>query len=570
MHLTRILIVLYTCLFTLSVSAEPLKGAAADDVFIGEHIITMNSPDERVSALAIKAGTIVWMGKATDAEGWIGEDTKVHKLGDYALLPGFIDSHGHLVNLGVSQTAANMAPPPVGTVTDIASLQRILSQYMVDNAKAKGEMIVGTGYDDSLLAEKRHPTRDDLDKISTDSPIILIHASGHLISANSAALALGGYDAKTPDPKGGVIRRRTGSTEPNGVLEEMAGYPLLKLVMKRNKSTPAHVALGLQRFASFGVTTVQDGRTSPSNLKLLRKMADAGQLNMDVVAFPAAMNTNYQLPKGAVWGEYNGQLKIGGVKMMLDGSPQGKTAFLESPYIVAPHGKDVEYRGYPILPQASVNKMVSTYLEQRVPIIAHANGDAAVGMLLNAFEAADPQYDHRGVVIHAQVVREEQLDQMQKLSMIPSFFSAHTFYWGDWHRDSVLGKDRAFRISPAQSAIQRGMIFTTHNDSPVVPPDMIRLLWATVNRQTRSGETLGKAQRISTYQALQSITSYGAYQYFEEDRKGTLSVGKQADLVVLSANPLNTQEKNLLSIKVNETWSHGKQVYSKYNDADKR
>jgi predicted amidohydrolase YtcJ len=150
---------------------------------------------------------------------------------------------------------------------------------------------------------------------------------------------------------------------------------------------------------------------------------------------------------------------------------------------------------------------------------------------------------------------------MKALAMVPSYFSAHTFYWGDWHRDSVFGEARASRISPTASTVARGMPFTVHNDAPIVPPDMLRLLWATTNRLTRSGKVLGPDQRISTYDALRAITVNAAYQHFEEDIKGTLQAGKQADIVILSRDPLSVDAKDLLDIKVVATVARGRQVF---------
>jgi predicted amidohydrolase YtcJ len=185
-------------------------------------------------------------------------------------------------------------------------------------------------------------------------------------------------------------------------------------------------------------------------------------------------------------------------------------------------------------------------------------------MLIDALELASettPLGDHRSVMIHAQTVREDQLDRMQQLGIIPSYFSAHTFFWGDWHRDSVLGVERASRISPTASTLRRGMPFTVHNDAPIVPPDMIRLLWATVNRITRSGETLGASQRISPLEAIRAVTANAAYQHFEEHTKGSLTPGKQADLVILSENPVTVLPETILEISIVETISRGKTVY---------
>jgi predicted amidohydrolase YtcJ len=261
---------------------------------------------------------------------------------------------------------------------------------------------------------------------------------------------------------------------------------------------------------------------------------------------------------------YRGRLALGGVKLVLDGSPQAKTAYLGTPYHVPPPGQPADYRGYPVVSQAFVDAALARFLPAGIPVIAHANGDAAGDMLIDAVARAvarSPGIDHRTVMIHAQTVREDQLDRMRELGMIPSFFAAHAFFWGDWHRDAVLGPERAARISPARSALARALPFTIHNDAPVVPPDAIRLLWAAVNRTTRSGALLGPEQRIGTLDALRALTANGAYQIFEERLKGTLAVGKRADLVILSRDPLQLGPEQLLELGVVETFSHGRSVF---------
>jgi predicted amidohydrolase YtcJ len=325
----------------------------------------------------------------------------------------------------------------------------------------------------------------------------------------------------------------------------------------------ADLTAALDRYASFGITTVQDGAISEPSISLLQDAANAGLIDLDVVIYPVVGNADLAAVAGMVFGIYRNRLKFGGVKMVLDGSPQGKTAYLSRPYHVPPPGQSLDYRGYPIHPDDEVRAMVKAYLDVGLPIIAHANGDAAAEQLIDAVAAAKVESDHRTVMIHAQTVREDQLDRMARLGIIPSYFSAHAFYWGDWHRNSVLGAERANRISPARSTVDRGMRFTVHNDAPIVPPDMIRLLWATTNRITRSDRVLGADQRIPTIEALRAMTSHAAYQYFEEDRKGTLTAGKLADLVVLSEDPLLVPTAELERLEVLETWSHGRQVYAR-------
>ena len=553
------------CISLLAMLAvTPANGA--DTVLLSDHVITMTTSrpqSSRPLAVAIEDERIVWVGEQNQADEYIDGHTSVVDLGERALLPGFIDAHGHLPTAAQAATLANVASPPVGPVRNIADLQRELRSYAEQRQIPPGQWIVGRGYDDSLLAEQRHPTREELDAVSTTHPVFILHVSGHLGVVNSRGLARVGYSAESPNPAGGHIRRRAQSNEPNGVLEETAMYPVRAAMAEVATDQAAALQAALTEYASFGITTAQDGASSPQNIALLREAAAAGELWLDVVAYPIGMGGLATVKDLYDWGSYQNRLKIGGIKLFLDGSPQGKTAYLTKPYHVPPHGQDDSYRGYPSIPQPQVDALIAGYFSERIPVLAHANGDAAADMLIEAVAAADPNHDHRTVMIHAQTVREDQITSMKSLGMVPSYFSAHTFYWGDWHRDSVLGEVRGSRISPTASTVQRGMVFTVHNDAPVVPPDMIRLLWATTNRETRSGQVLGPEQRLSIYDALRAITIFGAYQNFEEADKGTIEVGKQADLVVLNRDPLSMEPADLLELQVSATYSRGRQVYAR-------
>lgn len=534
----------------------------ADTLYVGKHIITMDADFPGANAVAVDGETIRWVGTLDE---WQGSARQTVDLGDRALLPGFIDAHGHLSFMARTVNLANAASPPVGPVTDIRSLQDVLRKHMAERDIAPGGWVLGMGYDDSLLREQRHPDRDDLDTVSTRHPVALIHVSGHLMAANSLALERAGIDALTPDPPGGIIRRRGSGREPDGVLEETATAALQRFFLGGDDIPAEDVDRALLRYAQHGITTVQDGAASWDVYRTLAASAAGAGLKLDVVVYPQGMAVDFAVPDGIALGEYRNRLKFGGVKLILDGSPQGKTAYLSQPYHQVPAGLAPDYRGYPTLLQRDVDGLVARYLGQGMPMLVHCNGDAAAQMLIGALAraAADtPMGDHRTVMIHAQTVTDDQLDAMKTQGILPSYFSAHTFYWGDWHRDSVLGPQRAARISPTASTVARGMRFTIHNDAPVVPPHMLRLLWATTNRLTRSGAVLGEEQRVSTLDALRAVTIDAAYQYFEEDRKGSLTPGKQADLVVLSGNPLLTPPAELQSLRVVETVSRGVTVYA--------
>jgi len=548
-----------------------ILGSCASDQLIDEAdlILTSNkvilmTGNEQAEALsiAIKNKQIIWIGTHKEAEHIQGKHIN---YGNQAILPGFIDAHGHASYLAFATQVANLASPPVGTVNNIKELQSELKKFIKDSNLKPGEWVMGLGYDDSLLAEKRHPTKDDLDEVSTEHPIYLIHVSAHLGAANSLGLKLANINSKTQDPPGGKIRRYVNSLEPNGVFEETAAYPLQQLAMSSYKDPIGSVKKAMQIYARNGITTVQDGASSPETIALMQAADAQGMINLDVISFPVGQNGLDQNLDSINFGSYEGRLKIGGIKLILDGSPQGKTAYLTEPYYKPPHSELDSYTGYPLIPQLEVSKWVKRYADLNIPIMAHANGDAAADMLIKAVTDADIASDHRTVMIHAQTVREDQLDKMKGLGIIPSYFSTHTFYWGDWHRDSVFGEERAMRISPTKSSLDRKMPFTVHNDAPVVPPDMIRLLWSTTNRKTRSGKVLGDEQKISTYEALKAITINAAYQHFEDDIKGTLEVGKQADIVVLSEDPLDMDAKDILKIDVVATFSQGAEIFSATN-----
>lgn len=534
----------------------------ADRLWLGEHIITLDEAHAQATAVAVKGEKILWVGRRED---WTGEALQVTELGERALLPGFIDAHGHLSFSARIARLANLASPPVGAVTSIASLQDVLRAYMAEQVAAAGSWVVGVGYDDSLIEERRHPNRDDLDAVSRRHPIALIHVSGHLAVVNSPALQRLGIDAETPNPAGGAIRRSSDGRTPSGVLEETA-MALLHPHFLGGGGLPAEdIQAALHTYASHGVTTVQDGAASLDDYARFLEVAAEEGLALDVMVYPRVGAETFELPAQAPLGEYRNRVKLAGVKLILDGSPQGKTAYLSEPYFVPPPGQPKDYRGYPTMPQEAVDALVARFAAAGAPVLAHCNGDAAADMLLDALERAGeqgPLGDHRTVMIHAQTVREDQLARMADLGVIPSFFAAHAFYWGDWHRDSVLGPERAANISPTRSALSQGLAFTLHNDAPVVPPDMIRLLWTAANRLTRSGQVLGPEQRLPVLEALRAVTVNAARQGFEDCCKGTITPGKQADLVVLSRSPLQTPPEDLLDLQVVETISRGATVFA--------
>jgi len=565
------LVVLAACLCLQGCQGTPREPAppAADIVFFGDHIYTMDPEHPKAKAVAVSGSEIVAVGTRSEIEPRVGESTRVVELGDRALVPGFIDAHGHLGLVVQTLDLLNASSPPVGNMESVEDIVVALQERIRARDIPAGEFVMGYGYDDSLLAEGRHPNRDDLDRASTEHPIILLHVSGHLATANSAALAMVGFDENSEDPYGGVIRRRPGTRVPNGVLEEVAAHALLEPIFSgQGPVDPADFAGDVHRaiayHASFGITTIQDGASNPALVQGLRGVAAQRPLAVDVVLFPAVQGEMANAPVDSIGytAEYENGLRVAGVKFVLDGSPQGRTAWLTEPYEEGPPGAAADYVAYPMVEPDFYKQHVARMIDANIPVLAHANGDAAIDLMIEGVAGAlkgEPK-DHRSVTIHAQLAREDQLDEMKRLGIVPSFFAAHPYFWGDWHRLS-FGDARAMRISPLRSARNRDLPFTIHNDAPIVPPNVMRLIEIAVGRKTRAGVVLGPEQRLSFEEALHAVTLGAAYQYFEEERKGSIRVGKQADLVILEHDPKSVEVDELSEVGIVETIARGVTVF---------
>jgi predicted amidohydrolase YtcJ len=260
-------------------------------------------------------------------------------------------------------------------------------------------------------------------------------------------------------------------------------------------------------------------------------------------------------------GKYVDHVKIGGYKILLDGSPQGRTAWMRKPY-----ENSGDYCGYPWLTDEQVHECVKKSIADNQQLLTHCNGDAASEQLLNVYEAELAASDNpnkanlRPVMIHCQTVGDDQLDRMAAIKMVPSIFVGHTWYWGDVHLKN-FGDARGRRVSPVKSALDRGLVYNFHTDTPITRPIMLHSAWAAANRITRSGAEIGPEQRVSAYEALKGITINSAYAYFEEDTKGSIKAGKRADLVILSENPLKGDAMKIRDIKVLETIKDGETIY---------
>jgi predicted amidohydrolase YtcJ len=543
----------------------PTTSVPADTIFQGGTILTLAKEGDSVEALAVRDGQIVATGTLGSMKALRGPETESVDLGGRTLMPGFVDGHSHFTAYVAMVDVVNVSSPPAGPMRNHDEIVETLAAHIQDNSIPPGTTVLGWGYDDSLLEERTHPDRDALDRASTEHPIVIAHVSGHLAAANSAGLELFGYSAETPDPPGGVIRRREGSNEPNGVLEETAAQRMFLSLAEGDFETKIdQLVRGQQRVLAEGITTVQDGATAPGSYALIAEAARRGLLEIDVVALPMWNFYDEIAAENEIPLEYTNHFKVGGVKMHLDGSPQGKTAYFRDPYVIPPAGQGPDYRGYPVVPAEVVDATFIKFADLGLPVFAHANGDASADIFVGALEKAmggrDP-IPATFVMIHAPLALEEHLDAMKVYGAVPSFFTSHVFYWGDYHRDSVMGPERAAHLSPTRWAQDRELLFNLHTDTPIVAYDQFHLVWCAVARKTRSGQVLGPDQRLSVYEALRAMTYNSAYAYGEQDRKGTLEPGKLADMILISDNPFSVDVDELQNIDVLATWKEGALVY---------
>lgn len=541
----------------------------ATQIYRNGNIMTMDSPASKAEAVAVRDDVILAVGREADVMALADAGTRVVDLHGRTMLPGFVDGHSHFSTAGLMEaTQINLSSFPVGTIRSLSEIKEIIRRKAATTPK--GEWILGYGYDDTGLEEKRHPTAADLDEVAPEHHVVLRHVSGHLSTCNSLALKTSGYTRDMPDPVGGIIRRDEHGN-PNGVLEEP---PARKLLFEHIPPTTKDdwvraVKTASEMYVAKGVTSAQDGFTEQTIWDALFLGHEKGVLKNRVQILPGVNRMDIDVAGTTRSGTQltpDKKLSLGAAKLLADGSLQCYTGFLSNPYHKIleslPYGDD--WRGYPINDELVFYDMVRDLHRKGWQLAIHGNGDDAIQMIINAYEKAQkdfPRHDARHIIIHCQTVREDQLDRMRRLGIVPSFFVVHTYYWGDRHNDIFLGQDRAERIDPLRSALKRGIPFSLHNDTFVTPIDPLLSVWSAATRKTSSGRVLGENQTIPVLDALRGVTSWAAYQAHEDHIKGSIEPGKLADFVVLGADPLAVDKDAIRHIDVVATVVGGEVVY---------
>lgn len=522
-------------------------------IFYNGNIITMEK-EMTANAIMIEDGIIKKVGDICIDE--VSDDVQHIDLKGKTLLPAFLDPHSHFTG-----TASSLLQVQLGECVSIDELQERLKSYIKSKQLQEGSWVTGSGYDHNNFKGKAHPTRQELDEVSNDIPILIIHKSGHAGVFNTKGLEVLGVTVDTVAPEGGKIGKK--DNELTGYMEETAFIEYMQKVdMPGMETLFAALSEAQMKYLSNGICTVQEGFMPSQMIDMYKPLLANKSLKVDIVAYADKNSAekivdNFKSSKM----QYDNNFKIGGYKIFLDGSPQARTAWMKTPYA----GSD-DYCGYGTMKFEEVCDAIRAASSKKMQILAHCNGDAAAQQYIDAIRTVEKEgYDVkslRPVMIHAQFLDLDQLDDVKALGILPSFFVAHVYYWGDIHIEN-FGLDRASRISPAASALKHGISYTFHQDAPVIEPNMLETIWCAVNRVTKNGVILGEDEKISVVDALKAVTINAAYQYFEEDSKGSLKEGKKADFVILDKNPLDVPVNEIRDIKVMETIKGGVTLYKR-------
>ncbi len=517
-------------------------------LYFGGPIVTLEEP-RYAQALVERGGRIAYVGDREEAERLAGPGARRVDLEGRALLPAFLDPHSHLLACAYARLQV-----PLGECAGWGEITDRLSRHVQERGVQPGEWVKGTGYDQNALAEGAAPDRFCLDRACPNNPVVIQHASGHAGVFNTLALerlgALNGDCGLERDGQGEL----TGRGEENPFLDLLGRIPMdgLEDVLRAFQGAQ-------EEYASHGIATAQEGLLQPVMAPVYREILRRGLLYLDVNAYvpPADYDRlRGQFAQGV--SASPGIFRAAGMKIFLDGSPQGGTAWVREPYAGGGCGTSTMTDG-------QVLSAFRQALDRDAQLLAHCNGDRAAEQYLTLLAQAEREAGKklcRPVMIHAQLLGLDQLERVKALGVIPSFFVAHVYHWGEIHVEN-FGLDRAGRISPAGSALAWGIPFTFHQDSPVIPPDMLETIWCACVRRTKTGRVLGAEERIPVEAALRAVTQTAALQYGLERELGTLRPGKRADFVLLSGDPLRTPPEELKKLQVERTIQRGRTIWSR-------
>lgn len=541
----------------------------ADTIFYGGPVVTVNTKNEEVQALAVQNGKIVAVGtKDSVTKDWQSSSTKVIDLKGQTLMPGFVEPHVHIIVTavfeGLGLNLSNFTLPYDTKETLIAKMRAHLKTI------PPGGWLFGFGVDPSrtspFMAEL---TADDLDKVSTTVPIFIVNQSGHIGYVNNKAIELAGITNKTPNPPGGGIYVKDAQGKLTGKLIEPPTY--LPFMAKMPNPTEAELFGAIQgtmkKIASTGVTTASEMSVGGNfgvdkEVEIYKSIfaKNASPIRVRGYLFSEALPAGYN---GIKPNDGDDMLRFIGIKYISDGSTQGLTAALSEPYT---YPKGSKWSGALNYKDADIQASMKSYFDQGWQISTHSNGDKAIDQALNSYAkllagSKKPQ-DRRLRIEHFTVNNASQAKKAVQLGVVPSFTIGHVHYWGSAFNNFIIGPERAKRIDPAAEIKRLGGKFTLHSDTPVSNVGPLNYITEAVTRewQLPPKKVLGPDQVISVDDAIRAVTIDAAYQIFADNKVGSLEVGKQADFVILEKNPRTTPAGDIRNIKVKETWIDGKPV----------
>ena len=530
----------------------------ADLVLINGKIVTMDPEESTAEAVAIRRGIIEKVGTTEEVLSLKGEETMVIDLEGRAVVPGLIDSHCHMASTG-ARRMLNVDLSQEAGVTCIMDI--------IDRLKARaqetppGEWVTGYQEDDSKLAEKRHPTRLELDEASKVHPVMISTVGGHFYMANSLAFSNAGVTRMTPDPVGGRFDRDPTSGLLTGGVHEKA----LDLLLPEGSPEPTReqsmngAKSILEECAAAGLTCVYD-TVDRSQIRALIDLKNRGLLpvrvRMDVTTdlFPELSKLGVYRGLGDDW------LRVCGLKFFFDGAISARTAAVTEEYLNKPG-----FYGVMATTREIAEEILEAAYREGYRISAHANGDRAIVMFLDIMEhlqAEYPQPDPRNRDIHCTVITPELVQRIKRLGILPTIFGPYPYYHGD-KLLPAFGEERLERMFAARSFLDAGVKLAAHSDHPCAPLPPLMAIHALVNRRTKAGNPIGLSQRVTVLEALRLYTVNSAYQQFDEDRLGSLEPGKLADMVVLGGDILTVPSEEIKDIPVDMTLIGGRVVFSR-------
>ncbi len=526
----------------------------ADHLFLGR-IVTMDEAQPEAAAVAIRRGKVIGVGPAAGLEPLTGPFTRRIQLGDRVMYPGFIEPHMHVWATAVTYRWIDCSPRANGSAEDV------LATIAAAAAKAgSGSWILGASFDPSLLKGFPELSRRELDAAAPANPVLILNASMHFAYVNSAALERAGISDTAADPPGGHYGR-DGTGTLTGVLGEMGAIaPALRHI---GRITPMMIMRNIHAItrdaAAAGVTAMREGATGaligPREVELLHALRRLGwlkcRLSLAVVDDLAAGWTSPEIRPGAgddmVW--------LGARKIIADGSNQGRSGYLKQPYL------GTGGRGAANLSRDQLAERIRWCEDHGWQLMVHANGDAAIEMVIGAYEQAlsgRPRKDLRHRIEHCSLAGDGMFERMAAAGVTPSFLMNHVYYWGQTLRDNFLGRGRSGLLDRAASARAAGLRFSLHSDYNVSPISPLQLVMVAATRQMRDGGTLNEAEKVSVYQALRAVTIDAAWHIHADDVMGSIAVGKHADFAILDDDPQQVPAGQIAEIRVLETWLGGK------------